>query len=880
MLWNANGLLKHKSELEVIINLEKIDICLISETHCTKRSKIQIQGFEIYQSLHPSNTPRGGSAIIISKHLKHHLCQSIEIDEFQATTVNVELKTKSLLITALYSPPRSNIKCENYSKLFQTFGKKAFLIGGDFNAKNTYWGSRLTNTKGRELYKAIKLQKCEAISTGKPTYWPSDTAKLPDLIDFFIFKKLSRNYMEITDSLDLSSDHSPILLTLHEQIIQKETNPLLCNIHTDWNLFKTELENKQLNFEEPLNAEQLDNQVLNITTIIQEAAWKSTPKITNKQQNNKYPKHIVNLIREKRKLNRRWHITRSPILKKMLNKTTKKVTKRKQSYDNIKFQSNLSQLGNDKLSDYSLWKYSKKFQNNVTHVPPIRDRENKWAKSDKEKATLFADHLASIFNEVQSSEVHSDNESDATNLQSIPETSLSEIHHVIMCELKKKKSPSFDLLTAEILQHLPLTIMFKLTQIINSSFKIGYVPSLWKVSEIMMIPKPGKPTSDIKSYRPISILPILSKVYEKILLRRMNAIVVTQNILPNHQFGFRSQHSTIDQVHRICDVIEKALEERKVCSALFLDISQAFDKVWHAGLLEKIGQYFPKSFTTLISSYLNNRYYRVKCGLTYSNLRPITCGVPQGSILGPLLYLIYTHDLPTHPNCVTGTFADDTAILAVGKTVEESTRVLQSAVNDVKQWTDRWHIKLNQTKSTHVNFTNKDIVYTPIYIDGQQTQYSNTAKYLGMTLDCKLRWKEHIKMKVNELNLKYRKLHCLIGKTSRMSIYNKLLLYKQLLQPIWAYGIQLWGCAADSNIKVVQQFQNKVIRHAINAPWYVRDSDLHRDLGIKTVDTIIKEAAKKHKDRLITHVNQEASILTQINSIRRLKRKKPIDLCN
>jgi hypothetical protein len=117
--------------------------------------------------------------------------------------------------------------------------------------------------------------------------------------------------------------------------------------------------------------------------------------------------------------------------------------------------------------------------------------------------------------------------------------------------------------------------------------------------------------------------------------------------------------------------------------------------------------------------------------------------------------------------------------------------------------------------------------------------YANTAKYLGMTLDAKLQWKEHIKKNCDELNIKFRKMYWLLGRNFELSVHNKLTLYKQVIRPVWSYGIQLWGCASESNIQLIQRYQNKVLKCIVNAPWYVRNSDLHRDLGIETVTDII-----------------------------------------
>jgi hypothetical protein len=150
-----------------------------------------------------------------------------------------------------------------------------------------------------------------------------------------------------------------------------------------------------------------------------------------------------------------------------------------------------------------------------------------------------------------------------------------------------------------------------------------------------------------------------------------------------------------------------------------------------------------------------------------------------------------------------------------------------------------WGIKLNESKSVHIDFIDKKIRKQPIFINGTKVPYANTAKYLGTTFDAKLRCKEHIKKKRDELNIKFRKMYWLLGRNSELSVHNNLILYKQVLHPVWSYGIQLWACACDSNIQVIQCYQNKVLKCVVNAPWYIRNSGLHRDFGIETVTDII-----------------------------------------
>lgn len=182
------------------------------------------------------------------------------------------------------------------------------------------------------------------------------------------------------------------------------------------------------------------------------------------------------------------------------------------------------------------------------------------------------------------------------------------------------------------------------------------------------------------------------------------------------------------------------------------DVSQAFDKVWNEELILKLKKMLPKSFSELLKLYLRDRSFRVRYDDIHSSFRKIMAGVPQGSVLGPTLYLLYTADVPRSPGVRVATFADDTAVLAAGMNTAIATSNLQSALNQIVDWTKMWRIKLNESKSQHINFTLKKESTLPITINQQVVPYSNSAKYLGMTLDAKLCWKEHIKIKRKQLN--------------------------------------------------------------------------------------------------------------------------------
>lgn len=352
--------------------------------------------------------------------------------------------------------------------------------------------------------------------------------------------------------------------------------------------------------------------------------------------------------------------------------------------------------------------------------------------------------------------------------------------------------------------------------------------------------------------------------------------------IPDFQFGFRSRHSTIDQVHRVTTVIERAFEEKKYCPAVFLDVSQAFDRVWHEGLIYKMSKLLPQNYCQLLESYLSGRKFRVAYEETYSNFYPAQAGVPQGSVLGPFLYLIYTADIPTTKETFIGTFADDTVVMAVSESQTEAVNQLQHALDKISKWTTDWKIKLNELKSVHVTYALRQRNSNfQTYLNGVQIPQADSAKYLGLHLDSRLNWKHHVRQKSEQIRLKKREMYWLIGRYSKLNLYCKRLIYMSIIKPIWTYGIQLWGCAKQSNRNVIQRSQNNFLRTITDAYRYVTNQDLHNDLAIKWINEVIQEYATKHEKRLLNHTNIEAIQLLDItHELRRLQRLKPHELTN
>lgn len=223
-LWNANGLLKYRDKVKSFLEHNLIDIFLISETHFTDKSYFNIPQFKIYYTNYPSNRARGGTAILTRINISHYEFPKFQKDFLQGTIIKVKLKPKhkELSIAAVYCPPRNNLKKENFQEFFEMLGSK-FIAGGDFNSKHILWGSRTITIRGKELNRLVEEKNYSFLSTHNFTYWPINSKKNPDLLDFFIIKEIPMKYLNVVSNKDLSSDHSPIITSVGIEVIRNET---------------------------------------------------------------------------------------------------------------------------------------------------------------------------------------------------------------------------------------------------------------------------------------------------------------------------------------------------------------------------------------------------------------------------------------------------------------------------------------------------------------------------------------------------------------------------------------------------------------------------------------------------------------------------------
>ncbi|KAK2578299.1 hypothetical protein KPH14_011921 [Odynerus spinipes] len=333
----------------------------------------------------------------------------------------------------------------------------------------------------------------------------------------------------------------------------KNTKRTLYNARTNWDTYREYL-NDGINLLLPLEtSDNIDQAVQELTELIQYAAQYATPYVDRKSINSiTYPLYIKDKILEKRKARRKWQLSRHPKDKNILNKLTRKLRNFLYDFKNDNIEWYIQNFSPHQDTDYSLWRATKKMKRPIQHQPPIRTEDGTWAREDKDKAETFAKHLSQTFiqHNIPTSQEEINN---ITKLLDSPAQDYSLIKHFSPVEIKteiqylnSKKAPGYDLITAKLLQELPKKAIMAITQIYNAVIKKQYFPIQWKFAEIILVPKPGKPPQERTSYRPISLLPVLSKLFEKLIQRRLLPIVNNSNIIPDHQFGFRKKHSAIE----------------------------------------------------------------------------------------------------------------------------------------------------------------------------------------------------------------------------------------------------------------------------------------------------------------------------------------------
>ena len=323
-------------------------------------------------------------------------------------------------------------------------------------------------------------------------------------------------------------------------------------------------------------------------------------------------------------------------------------------------------------------------------------------------------------------------------------------------KLKPKLSTGHDDISTKLLKESIECIKYPLTHIINRSLLTGIVPNQLKLAKVIPIYKASDPT-EFKNYRPISILPAFSKIFEKVMYRKVTSFLNSNNLLYKHQYGFREKHTTIHPILHLLNqcAVNNNSTTKLFTLSIFCDLSKAFDVISPDILLNKLNYYGIRGVANRwFASYLSNRKQFVKFEDIQSDTECINCGVPQGSILGPLLYLIYVNDIYKCTNASILSFADDTSLIISDTNLITLYERANVAMRSLFNWFCANRLSLNPLKTKYMvfkdgskkcDFTGLNVMIDGVALEQIGSQFTNkTTKFLGIYMDDSLTWKHHL----------------------------------------------------------------------------------------------------------------------------------------
>lgn len=491
-------------------------------------------------------------------------------------------------------------------------------------------------------------------------------------------------------------------------------------------------------------------------------------------------------------------------------------------------------INSDGKKNKNLFSYIKSKRNEVIGVSPLVDSNNVTQIDDNKIAEILNNQFASVFSKDDglSPEIRGEKGSDISNL-----VFTTNGIRKLLSDINTKKACGPDNISARILHECSEILPDFFVLLFTTSIKQGTIPDDWRHALITPLYKGGnKDRSKAENYRPVSLTSVTCKLMEHIIHSHIMNHFDKDKTLSNTQHGFRKFRSCETQLIQTINTLAKSLNNREQTDSILLDFSKAFDKVCHRKLLLKLEHYGIRgALLTWIQDFLSNRSQCVAVRGTLSRRIAVTSGVPQGSVLGPLLFLVYINDMPLHVDSSIALFADDAYLYKVIKCLKD-TEELQQDLDKLVLWEKNWSMQFHPDKCYVLRVTNKrKIVENTYKIHNQELKVVEKAKYLGVTISRNLSWKHHVSNIVAKANSTRIFLQRNLSMTDSET---RLVCYKTYVRPICEYASSVWDSpGVQSLASQLESVQRKSLRWIYNK-WDTESSPtaLRKSANIDTLE--------------------------------------------
>lgn len=798
---NANSILSKLSEFYAEVSRLNPTFILVSETwlhNDIPDSLINIQNYVLHR--HDRQNRRGGGVLIYAKeHIDNFkiTVSTIQItplpSETDALILDVAVSNFKFCLQCIYRPPENSI--EQTQELIDYLVKAGancsnMVIFGDFNYPHINWES-LTLTQPNQsseiflnFYKETNYKQLIKFKTRIRNEQKS-------LLDLLLTTD-EKLFVQTSSHPPLGcSDHVAIQARAQVKIKGKSTRKV--EKRNFWKADYDTINNKisQRNFSDSME---------DCITIIQSVISENIPlrNVTSNPQKPWINDYIFRQIKQKRKSwdnYRRLQTNASYQEYRRQNNKVKKLLKEAQEQ---------YEAGLLERPDKYFYSYIRRAINSNTSSITLKNQDRELIKDPNETAESLAIQFEKVFT----------NES-MNNFPSLPITTRSDaeittIHHTpqticdILKNLKKESSPGPDLIPPVFLVNCANTLSEPLSIAMDKLLELTSFPSIWSKAIITPIYKKGDKYNP-ENYRPISLTCSLCKIMEKAIVRELTAFLLENKVIPNTQHGFLPQRSTITNLLSCTNNWTIDVDVGESIDVIYLDYEKAFDKVPIERLLYKLEHFGVRGrLLTWIACFLRNRTYTVRANGVSSASHAVLSGVPQGSVLGPLLFLAYISDLSLEVTSSIVYFADDTKLFCNTKNSDQLKRDLEA----LEEWTSKWNLRLNNNKCTvlHLGRNNPKLQYS---LNNSFLQSVELQKDLGVFISQDLKWESHIAHIVKKANSLIYLIQRAFSNTS-VEMISKL--HKTFIRPKLEYACTVWNPYYIKDITLLERVQRKITR--------------------------------------------------------------------
>ena len=857
---NVNGLRSKIGQVrKFLLNQQRETVLIINDTRLRGNLKSSdFPGYTIIKKDKPligTTATAGGVAFIFPKSWS-----CIEHD-FKLTKVHFEALV--MIIIPLNSLPIKLATCYNRpgnefpQALLHEFNEIKFngtdipgIFTGDFNSPHVTFGSRLTNTYGSSLLQAITKHSLIHFNDKTPTYICSSSGE-PNVLDLVLGNSLICPYiLSCHVEGDIGSDHFPVVTLLDLNVKRVEIKP---KVNFSQFVKKVDESLPSLCFD----GLPIDDQVEMVEKVFKTSIKESTHKLSRPKR--KLPHHIMDIIKERKSLLalRKRSATQDEraALTKEYNRINRAVKQQIQDYEEQQRKKLATDICEAQDST-KMWKLFKQYKNRNKEcekpIAPLELDNGEVAISNEERSAEFARHLKSVHQTPDNTEfdVAFKKEVDSyftTYVQPPPsedgigKISVSKFRE-LLAQTKSNSSPGDDCITYDVMKRCSNESIMTLCKLINNCLSENIFPSKWKYAKIIMIPKPGKDPKKAISYRPISLLSCLGKIYERYVSENLLEKLEGKDYFAKVQAGYQKGKSSQEHLFRLTQDVYNGFKQRKATIGVFLDVQKAFDAVWTNGLKLKIKNIgLSAQLQNILFSFLKDRCLTVNVNGAYSDPVNLQAGTPQGSCLSPLLYIIFVNDLTSaidQNKTSVSQYADDVGLYSTDRNLDVAKENVQSALDCVMEWCKRWQVIINAKKSQVVVYSKcpqhkKDV---KLRMFGQVIPTSNEATYLGVIFDSRLTWEKQITKICDKA---YGRLNLLRATASLSNKHNPTLLaklYDATIKSIFEYSSVCIVGAASTHLEKLQLIQNEALRIVLKVPAYmpiVRMNDCANQINVK-----------------------------------------------